>query len=133
MERELVLENQSITVWVYPAEGIVHHQMHCFTRGDDFRDALRAGTEALVKHGGSAWLSDNRAHVILPPEDETWAKTEWFPSTQRAGWKRWAIVQPESAVGQMNMRRLVEGYAARGLTARFFTDPEAALSWLRAG
>jgi hypothetical protein len=132
MNKQIVLANDSISVWYYPELGIVHHEMHRYTRGKDFRDALRAGTETLTKNHASKWLSDNRAHIVLPPEDEQWAKTEWFPATRQAGWKYWAIVQPGSAVGQMNMRRIIDAYAAQGVTAHIFTDPAEAMTWLRA-
>jgi hypothetical protein len=37
---------------------------------------------------------------------------------------------PEKVTGQMNMRRWIQEYAAQGVTARAFTDPDEALRWL---
>jgi hypothetical protein len=39
-------------------------------------------------------------------------------------------VLPEKVLGQMNMRRWMETYAAKGVTARAFTDPDDAWRWL---
>jgi hypothetical protein len=47
-----------------------------------------------------------------------------------AGWKHWAIVQPAKLLGQMNIKRISETFAAAGITAQFFSDPDEALKWL---
>jgi hypothetical protein len=130
MAEEVISKNDSITVWYDPAVGMVRHQMHKFTRGDEFRGALEAGAGALEKHGGNKWLSDDRAHIVLPAEDEEWAKTIWFPRVKAAGWKYWAIVKPEKAIAQLNMKRFIEMYEPLGITARMFSDLEEARSWL---
>ncbi len=48
-----------------------------------------------------------------------------------AGWKYWAIVQPEQVSGQMNMARFARVYGEQGITAEFFSDPDEAMKWLK--
>ena len=84
----------------------------------------------MERRGASKWLSDDRANNALPPADEEWAREVWFPRTRAAGWRHWAIVQPLKVLGQMNVRRFAEAYAAQGITARIFSDPNAAMAWL---
>jgi hypothetical protein len=48
-----------------------------------------------------------------------------------AGWTHWAIVLPEKRLGQVNMKRLIGGVMEKGVTAEAFSDPVAAMAWLR--
>lgn len=131
VEREIVFESEQISVWCYPELRLVSHQMHKVCHGSPFRDALRAGTAAMQRHGAISWLSDDRLNGPLPDDDETWGTTTWFQATKAAGWKYWAIVLPERAVGKLNVKRFVEMYRKRGLEAQMFIEPGPALDWLR--
>src|SRR5262245_31151475 len=114
---EKIHENEAITVWLDVEHGTVRHQMHKWTRGEDFRAALTAGAEAMEKHHVTKWLSDDRANQVVPVEDETWAKTVWFPRVKAAGWKSWAIVKPEKMIATLNMQRFAEEYRKFGIEA----------------
>ena len=119
-----------MTVWCYPNEHIIHHEMHGACYGEPFRTGLSAGVEALAKYAATKWLSDDRSNGALSPEDEEWATKTWFPRTKAAGWKHWAMVQPQKVVGQMNVARFVKLYGDLGITARIFTEVPPALEWL---
>lgn len=129
-DRIVVLDNEFITLWYWPAHRLVHHQMHRYTSGTPFREALETGTKLMMDHGGNKWLSDDRANNALPPADDLWARTEWFPRTKAAGWQYWAIVMPEKVVGTMHLRRFADDYAKQGITANMFSDPDEALAWV---
>ena len=128
--REIVFESEQISVWCYPQLRIVSHQMHRVCYGVPFRDALRAGTAAMQRCNAISWLSDDRLNGPLPDEDENWATSAWFQATKAAGWRYWAMVLPEKAVGKLNVKRFVELYRKRGIEAQMFTEPEPALEWL---
>lgn len=127
----IICQNESITVWHDPQNGIVKHRMHKWTRGEDFRAALTAGAEAMEKHRATKWLSDDRSNLVLPDEDEAWAKTVWFPRVKAAGWKYWAIVKPEKLVATLNMQRFAEEFGKLGVEAALFSDVHEAEKWLR--
>jgi hypothetical protein len=126
-----VIENDFVTMRYHEDSGILEHQFHKHMWGETFRDALNKGVEALQKYGGSKWLSDDRANAALPQEDTDWGLNEWFPRAQKAGWKYWAIVLPEHVIGQMNMKRIISTYAAKGVVTRIFDNPAAAMAWLK--
>jgi hypothetical protein len=130
MAAQTVLESQFATLWYRPESRIVHHKIHKFISGAEFRNLLLAGTELLKTHKARKWLSDDRGNSALRQDDLEWSETEWAPTTAKAGWKYWAIVQPEKILGQMALQRLTEKYAQLGVTARIFSDPDAALAWL---
>lgn len=129
-EPDVIHEDAWITLWHHPLPNIVHHKVHQPVRGEVFRRALMKGTEALQRFHASKWLSDDRLHYILPQEDQEWANSVWFPATQQAGWKYWAIVKPELAVADLYMRRIAAEWCAAGVKTELFSQLEPAMKWL---
>jgi hypothetical protein len=130
MRRETVVETPFASLWYYPAERIVHHQIHKFIYGEAFRGLLMKGAEVLKAKGATKWVSDDRNNGALRSEDKAWADTSWQPLVIRAGWKTWAIVLPETVIGQMNIRRIVRENEKLSLEVQLFTSPEEALAWI---
>ncbi|MCB1192113.1 MAG: hypothetical protein H7A23_12315 [Leptospiraceae bacterium] len=60
----------------------------------------------------------------------TWINEDWFPRTLKAGWKYWALVEPESAVGAMVMKQF-SFYTERGIELQVFKSIEDGLAWLK--
>ncbi len=131
MEPQQLLQNEFITIWYHPDCKVVHHKIHKTMFGQPFRDAMTAGTEAMRRNHATKWLSDDRENRMVNKEDEEWGRTVWFAQTLAAGWKYWAIVQPEKLLGQMNIKRISDTFAAAGIEARFFSDPDEGLKWLK--
>ncbi|HEU4390974.1 MAG TPA: hypothetical protein VFV34_24425 [Blastocatellia bacterium] len=125
-----VLDTEAASLWYHADKQIIHHQFHKFTYGKEFQELLLTGMELMKKNNAHKWLSDDRDMPVLRPEDMEWAQNTWFPQTVNAGWKYWAIVQPENVIGQLNLDRLVKWYLAAGITARYFHDPDEAMQWL---
>jgi hypothetical protein len=126
----VILDNEYVTVWYHPEKKIVHHEFHKFVYGKAFRDALNAGAEAMQHYGAEKWLSDDRQNSALPQKDLEWGRSDWFPRVRAAGWKYWAIVQPENVLGQMNMEREARVNVDKGVTTALFRDPDEAMAWL---
>jgi hypothetical protein len=126
----VVLDTKQITVRYYPESKIIHHEMHEYTHGKDFRDALMAGVEAMKRYGADKWLSDDRKNPVLNSDDRQWGEDVWAPQVLKAGWKYWAIVQPEKALARVRMEERGEAFAKRGVTVEFFSEPGEALRWL---
>jgi hypothetical protein len=125
-----ILDNDAVSLRYHTRTQIVHHELHRFVRGKEFRDVLEKGLEVLQKRGACKWLSDNRKNGALTKADADWSVGVWSPRVMKAGWKYWAVVMPEKVAGQMNMKRWMAMYAERGITARAFTDPDEAMKWL---
>jgi len=130
MAAVVIIDNPFASLWYHPEKRIVHHRIHQFISGKAFRDLLLTGTEVLTKNQATKWLSDDRMNAVLRPEDVEWSHEHWFPQTALAGWKWWAIVQPDKTVGQVTMKNLAATYGQYGITSKAFTDPNDALWWL---
>ena len=115
-----VYEDEQVTVWYHPEQKIIHHQMHTTAHGQVFRDALMAGLETMK------WLSDDRLNMVFNQKDQQWTAEVWRPAVIAAGWKYWAIVQPESYVAETRMKMLAEVDSKLGVTVRLFSDPDEA-------
>jgi len=126
-----IVDGEQISVWAYPESRLIHHQIHkpCF--GEPFRQALLAGVDAMREHRAIAWLSDDRENLPLSPDDASWGRGVWFPKARVAGWELWAMVQPRSALGRMNVAQFVRDFGSQGITVRVFDDPLAALAWIQ--
>jgi hypothetical protein len=130
MSKITVYESENVTVWYHTDKKIVHHQIKKFVYGEEFHKFLLAGSEAIKKNHAQKWLSDDRSNTVVRQEDIDWGMVNWLPQTVQAGWKYWAIVQPEKMIAKMNMEALAKQYASVGIAAKFFSDPDAAMKWL---
>lgn len=130
MSKMTIIDNDFLSLWVYPDKKIVHHQFHKFIYGQPFRDGLMRGAAEMKKYSIHKWLSDDRKNSAVPEEDTEWSQQVWVPEVMRAGWKYWAIVQPEKMVGKMNMKRHAKTFAEMGVTVEVFDDPDKAMRWL---
>lgn len=130
MDKVTIHESSQITVWCYPKLGIIHHEIHAYCYGASFRAGLEAGARALRRYRATSWLSDDRNNGALPAEDEEWGREVWMPATRAAGWRNWAMVKPETAVGRLNAQRILASFQQRGINAQFFQSVDGAFLWL---
>lgn len=130
MERITIIENDDANLWYYPEKKIVHHKFHKFIFGYAFRMVLSEGASLMEKYGAQKYLSEDTSNTVVRKEDSDWGFAEWAPRVIKAGWKYWAIVQPESTIAQINMIQFAKEYKKRGVTVQMFTDVEKALKWL---
>jgi hypothetical protein len=127
-----IIDNEYASLWYYPETKIIHHQIKKYVFGKQLQELLSRGTEELRKNRAQKWLSDDRNNNALTPADADWANHVWFPATVKAGWKYWALVQPQKITGQLNMRKQTNFTAAGGIVVQVFDDPDEALRWLSA-
>ncbi len=127
-----IIDNEAVALRYYPRTKIVHHELRRFVQGAELRQVLEKGLEIFIAHHACKWLTDDRGNGPLTPADTEWGLTSWSPRVIAAGWKFWAVVMPEKVLGQMNMRRWIQAYAEKGVTASAFGDPEDAMMWLEA-
>lgn len=130
MSKIVIEDNEYASMWYYPESKIIHHVFKKFMSGETFHNFLLKGTEAMKKYKADKWLSDDRKNPVLTTEDIKWGETNWFPQTLQAGWKYWAIIQPEAAIAKMNTSKIKEQYSQAGITAQYFTETDEAMKWL---
>ena len=130
MVKITVVDNEFATTWCYPSKRLVHHAFHQFCSGDDFRNIMIKGAEALEAYNCTKWLSDDRKIGLAPPEDVEWGRHHWTPRVLKAGWKYLAMVLPEKVIGQMFHASLVDEFSKMGVEAQIFSTPDEGMVWL---
>ena len=125
-----ILDNEFATLWYHTDTKIVHHQIKKYIFGERLKELLETGTKTLKKYNAQKWLSDDRSNNALTSQDQDWANNTWFPNTAEAGWKYWALVQPEKVTGQMSMKRQANIVTNGGVTVGTFSDINEAMDWL---
>lgn len=131
MQKEVIIEDNTASLYYYPEHRIIHHSFHKFIFGDKFREVLMTGAELFEKHGCHKWLSDDRNNPILKKEDLEWGSNHWKPKVLKAGWKYWAIILPDKETGKLVMKPLIEEYKSCGVIVEIFGTPEEAFLWLK--
>jgi hypothetical protein len=127
----VLIDTEAVSLRYHARTKIVHHELRRFVHGEEFRAVLEKGLELFKERGACKWLSDDRGNGALKPADADWALNDWAPRVMAAGWRFWAVVMPEKVIGQMNMKRWIETYAAQGVTVQAFSDPIEAMNWLK--
>jgi hypothetical protein len=126
----LVTDSPTISVWIYPQRKMVHHEMKAYCYGPEFRDALTKGADALRLHKATKWLADARLSRAIPKDDDDWVTSVWLPQTTAAGWKYWAIIPPNSVISQIRLGRISKIYADFGVETHMFATVDEAMKWL---
>lgn len=126
----VILQNEYVTLVYYARTRIVYHTFHQPVPSEVFREVLTRGVEIFETRGACKWLSDDSGNSALHPDDATWSMGVWTRRAKMAGWKFWAVIMPDLALGRANMRRFLKHHIEGGLRVRVFTHPEEALRWL---
>ena len=125
-----IIDNEFVTLYCDIDNQIIHHIYRGKVSGDVLKKALNTGTDYLIKHNLTKWLSDNRASEGHTDEDSQWINEVWLPRTIKAGWKYWALVVPETIIARMDLVKYVESFYEQGVHVRVTPDPDEAMEWL---
>jgi hypothetical protein len=128
-ETELI-DNENMALWYDQAAKFVHHKIKKSLPKGAFEELLSTGADYLERYGMKKWLSDETNFIALNKEDIEYGNEVWAPRVIKAGFKYWAVVMPESAVGSLQMKRFVNEYRERGVTVEVCGSVDAAKAWL---
>jgi hypothetical protein len=68
------------------------------------------------------WLSEDQTSSAMNKDFFEWGTTEWFPKTIAAGWKYWAIIQPNHIISQIEHEKMAKDTARWGSKPAFLTQ-----------
>jgi hypothetical protein len=125
------LDDEYLTIWCYPAQGLLHHRWKKFCTGEPFRQYLLRSAEAFEKHNCFKWLSDDREfNGAVATEDWKWGQVHFAQRCVDAGWKYHALVLPEKALAKTSIRALTIYFTQMGIEIQVFADPSPAQKWI---
>jgi len=130
MARQILMENEYMTLAYLDDKRIIHHTIHKPVGGQPLRDVLNMGTATLAEKKACKWLSDDRKNGPLSEEDREWGFNDWNRRTIDAGWKYWALGVPQAVVDAGTMIPTMEALFKMGLRMMVFADLDEAFEWL---
>jgi len=128
--KEVLIENDIVSLWYYPEKKIIYHSIHKFLYGDLFQEVMLKGLDYFEKKGCQKWLSDDRSNSVLRKQDTAWGEINWKPRMIKAGWKYWALLLPDRAIGKLSMKGLIEEYKELGVVVEIFDNIDQGFKWL---
>jgi len=102
-----------------------------FIYGEELKGLFNSGYDQVVKGGGVKWLSDNRNLKPYRQEDVTWINQDFLPRMLKAGWKYWAVIEPDNVLGNLSMKNFLDFYQQQGITLKIFNNKVDALAWIK--
>ncbi|MCB1180312.1 MAG: hypothetical protein KDK36_22220 [Leptospiraceae bacterium] len=96
------------------------------------QESLNAGLDCLNQKKTKKWISDNRNLISFRgTEDSDWLESDWVPRAVKAGWKYWALVQPEKIYMNLVYDRISELFQKFGVEVMIFSNLEDAFVWIQ--
>ena len=130
MSETIILDNENITIRYLPDKKMIYHTVHRPFGGQDLRDALLTGFDALQEFGVCKWLSDERKAGPESDEDREWGEKNLTQRAQEAGWKYWALVVPTQVAAAGALVPVINLLFDFGLRMMVFTELDPAFEWL---
>lgn len=97
---------------------------------EEFRDACSRIYTLLKTHQGSSTLADARKFKAISPEDQEWSVKIHLPRMVAIGFRKSAVVVPESQAAMMVLNRLVSMVGNQPVETVYFDTIEKAREWL---
>lgn len=126
----VIIDNEYATLQYHEQARIVHHTLHGFVPDSQLRHLMETGITLLQRYGATKWLANDLKNSAVPQETVRWINEDWFQRAIAAGWKHWAVVMPEKAIGRLSLSQWIGPYTSTGFSVRTFTGEDEALKWI---
>jgi len=130
MPYDIIIKNQYATVRYETDHKYMYHTFHKPISGQVFRQTMNTALDVLIEKQAIKWLSDDRNNGEFTAADIDFSINEWGPRAAKNGWRYWALVVPESIVGQIGMLDITNTFNNFGVNLTIFSDLEKARQWL---
>jgi hypothetical protein len=101
-----------------------------FAFTNEMREGHNKGLELLKEKKAFRWISDLRLAKTVAEDDQEWLREDWKPRLLEAGMRYSAIIVPQSALGRIQMKTLMERSKDKIAERRYFDDIREAKAWL---
>lgn len=112
----------------------------CITKGFQpsavYREQALKQIEALQQYRAQGIIWDLREAEVITKEDQNWTVNTWQPMAVDAGYRRGAIVVPDSIFGQLSVKQVISRVQTfnrdTDLGIQYFSDVPSAFEWMKA-
>jgi hypothetical protein len=131
MDKQVILDNGKVRILFYDEYKILHFKFTGLTHGQELIESMKKGMEVFIENKATKWLSDKGETPVFNKSDLDWNDTVFKPTMLKAGWKYWAVVEPEKASSKMLFDKFKKEYAKLDFSFKMFDTADAALNWLK--
>lgn len=134
MKKEVLIDNDDVSLVLYPEDKILHHTIKREIEGSVFRNLLIRGLYELTEKRADKWLSDDREAGPLSADDLAWTREFFQNKASLTNWQYFAILLPQNPRARISIGSTVSTQDAPYLTDNYFKvfeDVDEALSWLK--
>lgn len=126
------MEMQTTVYSVYYDELLkyVVMQWQGYAKSDEFREGTELMLNTLISNKCSRVLADISKMVLISQEDQRWLETSFLPRAVRFGFKRIALIQPDSYFNKVAVETINNKIDRSKLEVEVFDDLDNARNWL---
>ncbi len=111
----------------------------CVTKGFQpsavYREQALKQLDALMQYNAHGIIWDLRNAEVIGKEEQDWTINEWHPRAFALGYRRGAIIVPESVFGQLSVKKIVSqiqpNKGGEEVKTQYFSDIPAAYQWIK--
>jgi hypothetical protein len=102
-----------------------------YSTSEQFREGTELMLNELIHNGSSNVLADLREMILIGMEDQKWLEVKFLPRAIKFGFKRIAIITPNSYFNKVAVESVSYKVDKEKLTISFFDSQEEAVEWLK--
>ena len=102
-----------------------------YSTSEQFREGTELMLNELIYNGSSCVLADIREMILIGMEDQKWLEMKFLPRAISFGFKRIAIVTPNSYFNKVAVESVSYKVDKEKLTISFFDSRDEAVEWLK--
>jgi len=126
----LGMETDVYHVYFDESNGLVTMQWKGYATSQQFREGTELMLDALTRNNSSRVLADIREMVLIGQEDQHWLENNFLPRAITSGFKKIAIVRPESYFNKVAVENISYNVDKEKLMIHFFDNTADAIQWL---
>ncbi|MES1214349.1 MAG: hypothetical protein ABUT20_02435 [Bacteroidota bacterium] len=127
------MPEEKYNVYFDEQKNMVVMKWYGYCTSGEFRDGTELMLETLIKNKASKVLADIREMDLIGQEDQHWLENNFLPRAITAGFKKIAIVQPQSYFNKVAVECISRKINKEQLTLEFRENIEEAVGWLMNG
>ncbi|MBN2040357.1 MAG: hypothetical protein JW864_09965 [Spirochaetes bacterium] len=131
MDKKVILDDGKIRIWYYDEFKILYFKFTGLTYGQELIEGMSKGMEVFKENKATKWLSDKGETPTMNKNDLEWNENVFKWEMIKAGWKYWAIVEPDKTSSKMLFDKFIKDYAELNVAVKMFADMESAFNWLK--
>lgn len=115
--------------WDPVSKSVIMHWLR-FAGEEEFKKALDAGLDLLIKNKTPNWIADMRGMKVVPQEVQDWSNNNWFPRAIKGGVRNMALIVPSSVMAGITVKKIMNKVGSENINTQYYEDPIKGQEWI---